>query len=146
MSTAEPTYTPLHAIAGGDDTPVNDELLLQTEETLEDNDYNEEDENDDDVAHRHKHHFKKEVLESFDFNDVESVMWRKVFVMLNENVIFVNCIIHFLASISAVLPRKREILDCFSCNHSMEMDTGDFDWITDCICRCLRRRVYRSSD
>jgi len=28
--------------------------------------------------HHHHHHNKKEVLESFDFNDNESLMWRKV--------------------------------------------------------------------
>lgn len=42
-----------------------------------------EDENDDEIdLHAHHHHHKtqakKEVLESFDFNDVESMMWLKV--------------------------------------------------------------------
>lgn len=40
-----------------------------------------EDDHDDDHLSAHKHHkheHKKEVVESFDFNDVESMMWRKV--------------------------------------------------------------------
>ena len=48
-------------------------------EVVETHDY---DEDRDDDLHDHKSHskhaHKKEVVESFDFNDVESMMWRKV--------------------------------------------------------------------
>ena len=30
------------------------------------------------VHHSHVHHSKKEILESFDFNDTESITWKKV--------------------------------------------------------------------
>lgn len=40
----------------------------------------EDDHDDDEHGHKHhKHAHKREVLESFDFNDVESMMWRKVY-------------------------------------------------------------------
>lgn len=87
----EATYTPLHSVVGGEDspyTPAEDSYALpqhsqhsqhSRHSNQEDYDYNDDDDNDDIVAHRHKHnHMKKEVLESFDFNDVESMMWRKV--------------------------------------------------------------------
>lgn len=46
-----------------------------------DDDHIDHDHEDDEHDHHidsHKHHMKREVLESFDFNDCESMMWRKV--------------------------------------------------------------------
>lgn len=41
--------------------------------------YEEEEEEEEHLhQHSHKHEAKKEALESFDFNDTESMMWRKV--------------------------------------------------------------------
>lgn len=40
---------------------------------------NDEDDHDEGhLSHKHHKHNKKEVVESFDFNNVESMMWRKV--------------------------------------------------------------------
>ena len=62
-------YNILH---GEPDNP-NDQIEL-----VETHDYD-EDRDDDPHDHKshHKHAHKKEVVESFDFNDVESMMWRK---------------------------------------------------------------------
>ena len=76
----EATYTPLHTIpADNEEGPEdNSPRTAHAETLLEGDDYNEEDDNDEHETQQHKHQFKKEVLESFDFNDVESMMWRKV--------------------------------------------------------------------
>lgn len=37
-------------------------------------------------SHHHKHHVRKESLESFDFNDVESMMWRKVSISIYSSI------------------------------------------------------------
>ncbi len=44
----------------------------------EENIIDEDDDDHDDHGHGHEHEKKKELLESFDFNDRESIMWRKV--------------------------------------------------------------------
>jgi hypothetical protein len=42
--------------------------------------FEEEEEEEEHLHHHsHKHEAKKDALESFDFNDTESMMWRKVF-------------------------------------------------------------------
>jgi hypothetical protein len=64
LSIAElPVYNALH----GDE---------HDNEALVDHD---DDEHDEHEAHgAHKYHNKREIQESFDFNDVESMMWKKV--------------------------------------------------------------------
>jgi hypothetical protein len=66
------TYNVLHNVVDGDhDLKIPEEL---GEEYIDEEEY---DEMDDHHSHKHKHEFKKETLESFDFNDCESYMWRK---------------------------------------------------------------------
>ena len=78
------TYTPLHPVAasdhehGGDDNTPTPGPVHQHGETFDDGEPEDGDDDDDLDLHHHKHAFKKEVLESFDFNDTESLMWRKV--------------------------------------------------------------------
>eukprot|EP01031_Cornospumella_fuschlensis_P028872 gene28872-34846_t len=75
VSTSSATYSVLHNV--NDNEPGhNDTASARDDMDLMD------DENDDDIdIHAHHHHHKtqakKEVLESFDFNDVESMMWLK---------------------------------------------------------------------
>ena len=52
--------------------------------TIEEEEVDEREDEDDHVIHsHHKHALKREVLESFDFNDQESIAWRKVIFFLN---------------------------------------------------------------
>lgn len=78
------TYTPLHPVApgdhdgtGDDNTPTAGPATHQHSE-FDEGEAEDGDDDDDLDIHHHKHAFKKEVLESFDFNDTESMMWRKV--------------------------------------------------------------------
>lgn len=69
------TYNVLHNVVEGEDVepmPGADAVPFE-EEVYEDD--------DDDQDNHHNHHQKlhsKELYESFDFNDCESMMWRKV--------------------------------------------------------------------
>ncbi len=91
---SEPTYTPLHPVVGESEEVVEDNSPRQHAETLDGDDYTyEEDDADDHETHHQKHLFKKEVLESFDFNDVESMMWRKVILSISCY-FFVSPLIH----------------------------------------------------
>ena len=66
------SHNPLHTIAEGDENKEAGEGGAGGEEGIVD---------EDDEEHDHKHeahlHHKKEVHESFDFNDCESLAWRK---------------------------------------------------------------------
>lgn len=71
------TYNVLHNLPDdqvGEETPTGDHQPF-----LEDQEAYDDDDDDYDHSHQHKHkHEHKEVLESFDFTDSESMMWRKV--------------------------------------------------------------------
>jgi hypothetical protein len=69
------TYSILHNVAGVDHP--HDTI---PSEHVDENEIIDEDDFDETDLHNHhqKHQMKREVLESFDFNDVESMMWRKV--------------------------------------------------------------------
>ncbi len=73
VSTA--TYNVLHNLPdehAGDLSPSGD-YSAEEHELMDDDD------DDIDHVHLHKHkHVHKETLESFDFNDTETMMWRKV--------------------------------------------------------------------
>ncbi|RYY86397.1 hypothetical protein EON63_05875 [archaeon] len=78
------TYSVLHNVP--DNEPGHDNASARDDIDLMD------DENDDEIdLHAHHHHHKtqakKEVLESFDFNDVESMMWLKV---INANLLLTS--------------------------------------------------------
>lgn len=79
------TYTPLHSapageheVSGDDNTPTPAQHLSPHTDTYDENDAEDIDDDDDFDHIHHKHAFKKELQESFDFNDTESLMWRKV--------------------------------------------------------------------
>ena len=69
-----PTYNALH--------PIPEDFAAEGEaEELEKEEFYYEDHDDDDHDVHHEHHMhnvKREVLESFDFTDAESTMWKKV--------------------------------------------------------------------
>lgn len=63
------------------DTLPTFNILHSSEAEAEQDELDEKDDDDKDLHDRNKFHIhpqKKEVLESFDFNDRESVTWRKV--------------------------------------------------------------------
>ena len=70
------TYNVLHDVT---DEEHGTELVPLAENYVPDEDYDDEDD-DYDHAHNHHHHktHEKALYESFDFNDSESMMWRKV--------------------------------------------------------------------
>ena len=69
-----PTYNALHPIPE-DFAAEGEAEELEKEEFF----YEDHDEDEHDVHHNsHMHGVKKEVLESFDFTDAESTMWKKV--------------------------------------------------------------------
>jgi hypothetical protein len=70
------TYSALHT-SEGDDNPMEHEGGAEGAEYNEEEEY---DEMDYTYSHHHskKHEEKKPMYESFDFNDSESLMWRKV--------------------------------------------------------------------
>lgn len=74
-------YSALHNAPDGD----HDEIL-EGEEYYEEEEYDEMDYHH--AHHKHKHEEKKVVFESFDFNDCESLMWRKVVCILMLWLIF----------------------------------------------------------
>jgi hypothetical protein len=79
QSTSGSVYNALH----GDSAPGSGTGLemVGNNDTLDKSVHDLEEEDDDyDVHHQHhhKHAHKKEVVESFDFIDNESMMWRKV--------------------------------------------------------------------
>lgn len=75
------TYNVLHNVMEGEHSGEGDNMLLgegdpNLDDVYEEEDYDEMDYHDH--RHKHKHEEKKVVFESFDFNDVESLQWRKV--------------------------------------------------------------------
>ncbi len=91
MTSVESTYTPLHPNAGENDNPDVDEG--HPGELIDENELDDDSDEDDHHVHdSHKHAFKKEVLESFDFNDVESMMWRKVILSHSSKQMIVCCL------------------------------------------------------
>lgn len=56
------------------------EAGIDANDPVDTHDVEEDHEDSDSGLHKghHKHASKREVVESFDFNDVESMMWRKV--------------------------------------------------------------------
>jgi chloride channel 7 len=81
------TYNVLHNMVEGD----HNDMEQPEEEYYEDEEYDEMDYHH--THHKHKHDEKKVVFESFDFNDCESVMWKKVVFVFIKVVL---CISHFL--------------------------------------------------
>eukprot|EP00599_Poterioochromonas_sp_BG-1_P012444 CAMPEP_0173159256 /NCGR_PEP_ID=MMETSP1105-20130129/16980_1 /TAXON_ID=2985 /ORGANISM="Ochromonas sp., Strain BG-1" /LENGTH=866 /DNA_ID=CAMNT_0014077613 /DNA_START=186 /DNA_END=2786 /DNA_ORIENTATION=- len=74
------TYNVLHNVMEGEHSGEGDNMLLgegdpNLDDVYEEEDYDEMDYHDH--RHKHKHEEKKVVFESFDFNDVESLQWRK---------------------------------------------------------------------
>lgn len=68
-----PTFNILHNTDGNDTIQTNENLA----DDHEDKDDHDDDHDDHDHRQHHKQSQKKEVLESFDFTDSESMMWRK---------------------------------------------------------------------
>ena len=60
------TYNILHNEVDEDNADLNEEM------------YDDDEEEEEHHQQSHKHETKQGVLESFDFNDSESMMWRKV--------------------------------------------------------------------
>jgi G3E family GTPase len=77
MERRSSNYNVLHAEST--DAQAKEEQLHDTVDThgAEGEEEHEESDSGHHKSH-HKHAHKKEVVESFDFNDVESMMWRKV--------------------------------------------------------------------
>jgi hypothetical protein len=74
------TYSVLHSLPDehlGGDTSIGEPLSPIPEGDLEQAD-DQDDDDEEDYDHHHKHkHSHKEIYESFDFNDNETLMWRK---------------------------------------------------------------------
>jgi hypothetical protein len=73
-------------------------------------------------------------LESLDFDEVESVMWRKV-------IYYYLCLVktltnYLLASIASFLPRSWTLVDIRTSNYRLEMDIGGIDRISDWMLWC----------
>jgi hypothetical protein len=81
--TSPPVYNALHSIPenyvieGVEAQLVGDIIHPEKDEEYYVEDYD-DDEHDVDHHDHHKHGFKRETLESFDFTDTESTMWKKV--------------------------------------------------------------------
>lgn len=74
------TYSVLHSLPDehlGGDTAIGEPLSPIPEGDLEADDQDDDDEEDHGHHHKHKH-THKELYESFDFNDCETMTWRKV--------------------------------------------------------------------
>lgn len=76
------------------------------------------------------------VPESMDFDEVESVMWRKV----NTTHHFLCLFSFILAPTSSIFPRSRPLVDICPSHHGMEVDSSYFDW-----CCCRSNWVLRSN-
>ena len=78
---------------------------LANEHIVEDATYEDDDYDENEHNHHHHHHEVKQTLESFDFNDVESIMWRKVCIILilSKSSCFDNDLL--IASISKIFSR-----------------------------------------
>lgn len=75
------TYSVLHSLPDdhlGGDTGIGEPLSPIPEGDVEQAADDPDDDDDDDHSHHHKHkHVHKEQYESFDFNDTETMMWKK---------------------------------------------------------------------
>lgn len=81
-SPTDPTYSVLHNLVE-EELEVRDKELSASQaqiQLLNEEDYLDDDDHDEIDAHHHhhKHSSKAQTLESFDFTDCESIMWRKV--------------------------------------------------------------------
>ena len=68
----KPVYNVLHA-----ESEIISEQDQHREDVADDDNENES------HAHKHKHEHKQEQWESFDFQDFESMMWRKVIFLIS---------------------------------------------------------------
>eukprot|EP00981_Chlorochromonas_danica_P015382 scaffold11846_cov149-Ochromonas_danica.AAC.13 len=119
------TYSVLHNVES--ETVPND-----TEDMGDDNEMVDDDEFDEIELHHHQHHppAKKQVFESFDFTDVESIMWRKF---------------DTIASNSSLLSRKGQVLDCAAHYHCLEVDFGSLVRLADRLYGCFGDYFYGST-
>lgn len=124
------TYNVLHNLPDdqvGEETPTGDHQPF-----LEDQEAYDDDDDDYDHSHQHKHkHEHKEVLESFDFTDSESMMWRKVgFKLFCSQYIEFTKILYPVAPIPSLLSRQGEVLDGFEDINILEVVPSYSHWFT----------------
>lgn len=95
-------------------------------------------------------HSKKTDAESLDFEETESVMWRKV----NHFICIFICIFIYLfhstlliiASITSILSRSWTLVDHSKKNHCMEMGINRLDWYYHWSHGLFRSILYCSID